>query len=99
MVFLALVVLALSIANYAWQTNVVLPETLQMVSIGAQALLLLLALVAAALYRGRKSRPNYEGGFYRIWTIRFAVIAVSILASFSVLVVLLLYYLGVITGL
>jgi hypothetical protein len=99
MVILAVVTGALSFFNYFWQANYSLPVLPQTASVIAQAVLMILTLAAAVGYRGRRSRPSYDGGHYRVWTFRFAVIMISMLGNAAVLVVLALFRFGIIAAL
>jgi hypothetical protein len=82
-----------SFFNYYWQANFELSPAMQIVSIAGQAALLAATLAAAVLYRGRRLRNGYEG--YKVFTLPFAVIVLSILGNIAVLAVLILNALGV----
>lgn len=99
MVVLAVLTGALTLANFMWWAKFDLSAPLQIVGIAAQAVLLGLTVFAAIRYRGRRSRPSYDRAGYRIWTVSFAAIMVSLLGNLCVLVVLALRMAGVITAL
>ncbi len=96
MVGLAIVTGVLTLLNYYWQSAYDLSVPLQVVSVVAQAVLLTGTILAAVAYQGRRSRPSYGGGWYRIWTFRFAIIVLSLLGNVCVLVVLVLHLAGLV---
>lgn len=61
--------------------------------------LLLLAIIALIGFRGQRFRRSYDGGWYKIATVRFALIMISLLGNFAILVVFILNQLGYISGL
>jgi len=85
--------------NYGLWTNSDLTYSLQLISIGMQIVLVLLTLFSPFNYRGRRSVPNYKGGWYKIWTIRFSIIMISLLGNISILIILLLKINGIISTL
>jgi hypothetical protein len=99
MIALAILTGILSILNYAWWLSAELSPTLQIISIAAQAVLAVITIFAAVRYRGKRVRKSYDGAGYKIFTIPFAVIFLSILGSIAILVVLFLRMTGAITAL
>jgi hypothetical protein len=93
MLTLAILTGVASFFNYYWQANFELSPTMQIVSIAGQAILLAATLAAAVRYRGRRLRNGYEG--YKVFTLPFALIVLSILGNAAVLAVLVLNTLGV----
>lgn len=56
--------------------------------------LLLLTIMAIVLYRGPKKRRTYEGGWYKVWTFRYAILMFSLLGNLAVFVVYVLNLFG-----
>lgn len=64
-----------------------------------QAILLLLTLIAIFSYKGKRTTRSYDGGGYRIWTLRFGIIVLSTLGNVSIFVLYLLNFLEIIQAL
>lgn len=96
MVLLAIFTGAASLLNYYTLTNSLYPLLLAGI---IQLVLFILTTAAAIGFRGRKSRPSYNGVRYSIWTFSFALIVISLIGNFSILVVLLLKQLNIISNL
>jgi hypothetical protein len=90
-VTLAIVTGALSALNYYWHAGYELSLFAEIVGLVAQVFLATLTVLAAVTYRGQRSRPSYGSGNYRIWTVRFCVIIISLLGNFSVLIAFVLH--------
>jgi hypothetical protein len=90
---------AASLLNYFWWANYELSVEFKIISIAAQTALLLLTVIAAVRYRGKWLRKSYDGAGYKIFTIPFAVVFLSVLGNIAVLVVLLLRMMGVVQAL
>jgi hypothetical protein len=88
-----------SVGNYWWVANGDVSSALRLVAVVVQAVLLVITIGAAIRYSGRRSMRSPESPFYRIWTGRFAVIMISLLANLAVLVVLVLHLTGVLAQL
>ncbi|KAF1300180.1 MULTISPECIES: hypothetical protein [Enterococcus] len=56
--------------------------------------LLVLTILAKILYRGPKKRGSYDGGWYKIWTIRYGLIMLSLLGNMAVFIVFVLNLFG-----
>jgi hypothetical protein len=98
-VVIALLTGAASLLNYFWWANNELSAELRIVSIAAQAVLTLLTVIAAVRYRGKRLRKSYDGAGYKIFTVTFAVVIMSVLGNIAVLAVLSLRMAGVIKSL
>ncbi|MDR1736720.1 MAG: hypothetical protein LBR85_07645 [Oscillospiraceae bacterium] len=96
MVIIAILTGAASFFNYFWWVNYELPGALKIVSIAVQAVLIVLTVIAAARYRGKRLRASFDRAGYRIFTLPFAVIFASILGNLAVLAVLILRAAGTI---
>lgn len=59
-----------------------------------QTLLLLLAIIAGIGFRGQRSCRSYDGGWYKVATVRFALIMISLLGNLSIFIVFILNQLG-----
>ena len=99
MLFLAVLTGALSLANYALWVNFPLELPLKIAAIAAQVVFTALTVFAAVSYRGKRMRNSYGFAGYKIWTIPFAVILVSLLGNICILVILFLFMTGRITSL
>jgi hypothetical protein len=91
---IALLTGAASHLNYFWWANYELSAEFRIISIAAQAVLTLLTVIAAVRYRGKRLRRSYDGAGYKIFTMPFAVVFLSVLGNIAVLVVLLLRMMG-----
>jgi hypothetical protein len=91
---IALLTGAASFLNYFGWTNYDLSAEFKIISIATQAVLTLLTVIAAVRYRGKRLRRSYDGAGYKIFTIPFAVVFLSVLGNIAVLVVLLLRMMG-----
>jgi hypothetical protein len=91
--FLAIVTGVASLFNYYWRANFEPNAAMQILSVAGQAALLLLTLAAAVGYRGRRARMGFEG--YKIFTLPFGLIVLSLLGNAAVLAVLVLNAMGV----
>jgi hypothetical protein len=96
---IALLTGAASFLNYFWWANYELSAEFKVISIAAQAALTLLTVIAAVRYRGKRMRKSYDGAGYRIFTVPFALVFISVLGNAAVLVVLSLRMAGVIQNL
>ncbi len=96
MLVLAIVTGILAGLNYYWQSDESLALPLQIVGLAAQLVLTALTIIAASRFRGRRSRPSYGGGHYRIWTFSFGLIVLSLLGNVCILVAFALHLSGVI---
>ena len=83
MVLIAILTGILALLNYAWQANFELSSSLQIVSIALQVVLMVITVIAAVRYRGRRRRMGFEG--YRVFTFPFAIIFLSILGNAAIL--------------
>lgn len=63
-----------------------------------QLILFGLTLIPLLSYKGRRSRPSYDGGWYTIGTIPFALIILSFLGNLAALVIFLLNQFGYLSG-
>jgi hypothetical protein len=99
MIFIAIATGVLSFLNYVWQANYPLSGLLQIISLIAQAALTAVTFAAMLRYRGKRSRASYDGGHYRVFTLRFGLIFLSMLGNIAVLVVLILHTSGIISSL
>lgn len=63
-----------------------------------QLILFGLTLIPLISYKGRRSHPSYDGGWYTIWTIPFALIILSFLGNLAALVIFLLNQFGYLSG-
>lgn len=95
MVFLAILTGIGGLFNYYGVTSATYSI---IVAILLQVVLFLLTSLALVSYQGRRSRPSYDRGGYRIWTFSFALIILSFVGNLAILVVLLLNQLGYISG-
>lgn len=57
-----------------------------------------LTLISLLSYKGKRSRPSYDGGWYTIWTIPFALIILSFLGNLAALIIFLLNQFGYLSG-
>lgn len=96
MILLAILTGSLTLFNYYIWANYSISENMKIISLGFQFVLLLLTIFSVLKYSGRKSRPSYSGGYYKVWTLRFAIIILSFIGNISVFIVLLLNYLKII---
>ncbi|MGX7024619.1 hypothetical protein [Vagococcus hydrophili] len=64
-----------------------------------QGILLLITLIAIFSYKGKRTTRSYDGGGYRIWTLRFGIIVLSTLGNVSIFVLYLLNFLEIIQAL
>jgi hypothetical protein len=85
--------------NYFLWANYELPAVLRVISIAAQAMLVVITVAAAIRYRGKRHRLSYDRAGYKIFTLPFALIFVSILGNIAVLTVLSLYMMGFLSSL
>jgi hypothetical protein len=99
MLIIAILTGAASFANYLWWASIGLPDGLKIASLAAQAALTLITAVTAARYRGKRLRKSYDGAGYKIFTLPFALVVLSLLGNLAVLTVLLLNLIGVIKAL
>ncbi|MDA3974146.1 hypothetical protein PF023_08825 [Enterococcus thailandicus] len=81
--------------NYSAMVNHTYPLLL---AIFFQLILFGLTLISLLSYKGKRSRPSYDGGWYTIWTIPFALIILSFLGNLAVLVIFLLNQFGYLSG-
>jgi hypothetical protein len=88
-----------SLLNYFWWANSELSAEFKIISIAEQAVLTLLTVIAAVRYRGKWLRRSYDGAGYKIFTLPFALVFMSILGNIAVLAVLSLRMAGVIQNL
>jgi hypothetical protein len=91
--FLAIATGVASLFNYYWRANFEPNAAMQMLSVAGQAALMALTLFAAVKYRGGRMRRGFEG--YKIFTLPFGLIVLSLLGNAAVLAVLVLNALGV----
>lgn len=95
MLFLALLTGVGALLNYYAVTASIyslLPATI------IQFFLFVLTVIALIAYKGRRSRPSYDGGWYKIWTFSFALIVISFIGNFSILIVFILNLTGYLSG-
>ncbi len=86
MVLLAIATGALGLLNYVWQANALLPQYLQAISVVEQLILTIVTVAAMVGYKGKRDRPSYDGGFYKVWTFRYAIIILSFIGNMALLV-------------
>jgi hypothetical protein len=98
-VLLAVATGILSFINYFWQANYPLSEFLKIAGLTAQIVFVILTVAAMLTYRGKRSRLSYDGGHYKVFTFRFAVIVLSLIGNVSVLAVFILRACGIVGAL
>ena len=94
MIFVAILTGIGGLLNYAWRASGHLTSTLEIVHMSAQVILMALTVFAAVRYRGRRQKMGHEG--YKVFTLPFAVIYLSILGNAAILVAFILHLTGVI---
>lgn len=98
MVLIAVLAGVFSLANFFLFANGIFPKNLAPIGSVVQLIVFLLTVFAAVGYKGRRTAYEYKGAPYKVFTLRFAVIFVSLLGSFCVLAVLILNAVGAIQG-
>lgn len=94
---IAMITAVLSCLNYYWNAGAALSDTVMIAGIAGQGILLVLSIIAMVTYRGKKLRRAYVlNPFLRVWTFRFCIHILSLLATTSTAVVLILNAAGVI---
>lgn len=87
---------AMSLANfYMWSKGRV-TGGMQYVSVSLQLFLLILTIAAAISYGGRRRKKLYPMAPYKIFTLPFGIILVSLLGNLCVLAAVLFYTFGVV---
>ncbi|MDR1668620.1 MAG: hypothetical protein LBR76_01510 [Oscillospiraceae bacterium] len=99
MLILAIFTGVASLFNYFWWANYMPSPALQYVSLAAQVLLTAVTAAAAIGFRGRRTRKNYDGARFKVFTLSYALVFFSLLGNLAVLTVLVLFKLGVLKAL
>jgi hypothetical protein len=98
MLAIALLTGALSLANFfLWTRGTIAGGMLQTVSIFGQLILLALTVFAVVRFQGTRRKKLYPMAPYKVFTIPFAVILVSLLGNLCILIVLVLKTMGIIS--
>lgn len=95
MTLLSVLTGGLALLNYFSLTNQYISLTPALI---IQGVLLLVTIIAAISYRGNRTRRSYDGGLYKIFTLAFAIIFISLLGNLAIFILLLLNQLGYVHG-
>ncbi|MDR0922476.1 MAG: hypothetical protein LBM95_08845 [Lactobacillales bacterium] len=95
-IVLGILTLIASFVNYTAWASGYFSGSLELISLLIQGVLTFIMLLAGISYNGKRMRKSYDGGAYRIFTLPFSVILLSILGNGSVFVVLLLKFLRIV---
>jgi drug/metabolite transporter (DMT)-like permease len=99
MIVIALLTGIGSLLNYFCWANYELSSELRMASLIVQIAMMSITVIAAIRYRGKRVRKSYDGAGYKIFTVLFALMVLSLLGNVSVLMMLYLHMTGVIQSL
>ena len=91
---IAIITAILSFLNYSFWTSNNLDFLYKLFSVIAQGLLLIVTLFATISYSGKKLTFNYVNPSYKIFTIRYSILIISLLGNLSIFIVLLLNFMG-----
>ena len=91
---IAIITAILSFFNYSFWTSYNLDFLYKLFSVSAQGLLLIVTLFVTISYSGKKLTFNYVNRAYKIFTIRYSILLISLLGNLSIFIVLFLNLIG-----
>ena len=86
---------AMSLLNYYLWSSGNLTDKMQFASLFIQLILLIVTSAAAILYNGRRRKKLYSMAPYKIFTLPFGIILISLIGNLCVFAVMLLNIPGV----